>query len=101
VRHGMPKADNRNKNKCKPITEIVLIDATQIATLKHQREFINSIEAHRFNWGFGSGKSHCGVDKTIIKKMMMPNVNCAYYLPTYGLQEIAIPKFTSQLILTV
>jgi hypothetical protein len=62
--------------------EIVLIDATQIATLKHQREFINSIEAHRFNWGFGSGKSHCGVDKTIIKKMMMPNVNCAYYLPT-------------------
>jgi hypothetical protein len=49
------KADNRT-NKCKPITEIVLIDATQIATLKHQREFINSIEAHRFNWGF-SGKS--------------------------------------------
>jgi hypothetical protein len=31
--------------------------------------------------------------------MMMPNVNCAYYLPTYGLiQDVAIPKFTSQLI---
>jgi hypothetical protein len=29
--------------------------------------------------------------------MMMPN--CAYYLPTYGLiQDVAIPKFTSQLI---
>jgi hypothetical protein len=39
------KADNRT-NKCKPITEIVLIDATQIATLKHQREFINSQSKH-------------------------------------------------------
>jgi hypothetical protein len=38
------KADNRT-NKCKSITEIVLIDATQIATLKHQR-FINSQSKH-------------------------------------------------------
>jgi phage terminase large subunit len=72
----------------------------EIATLKHQREFINSTAKHTaLIGGFGSGKSHCGVDKTIIKKMMLPNVNCAYYLPTYGLiQDVAIPKFTSQLI---
>jgi phage terminase large subunit len=71
----------------------------QISTLKHQREFINSTAKHTaLIGGFGSGKSHCGVDKTIIKKLMLPNVNCAYYLPTYGLiQDVAIPKFTSQL----
>jgi hypothetical protein len=27
-----------------------------------------SIKAYGFNWGFGSGKSHCGVAKSIIKK---------------------------------
>ena len=72
----------------------------QIPTLKHQREFINSQSKHTaLIGGFGSGKSHCGVDKTIIKKMMLPGVNCAYYLPTYGLiQDVAIPKFTSQLL---
>lgn len=72
----------------------------QIPTLKHQREFINSTAKHTaLIGGFGSGKSHCGVDKTIIKKMMLPNVSCAYYLPTYGLiQDVAIPKFTAQLL---
>jgi hypothetical protein len=50
----MPKQIIEQTN-VNPITEIVLIDATQIATLKHQREFINS-QSHRFNWGFGSGK---------------------------------------------
>jgi len=71
-----------------------------IQTLKHQREFINSQAKHTaLIGGFGSGKSHCGVAKTIIKKMMLPNVNCAYYLPTYGLiQDVAIPKFTEQLL---
>ena len=72
----------------------------QIPTLKHQREFINSTAKHTaLIGGFGSGKSHCGVDKTIIKKMMLPNVSVAYYLPTYGLiQDVAIPKFTAQLL---
>lgn len=72
----------------------------QIPTLKHQRDFINSTAKHTaLIGGFGSGKSHSGVDKTIIKKMLMPNVSCAYYLPTYGLiQDVAIPKFTSQLL---
>ena len=71
-----------------------------IPTLKHQREFINSPSKHTaLIGGFGSGKSHCGVAKTIIKKMMLPGVNCAYYLPTYGLiQDVAIPKFTEQLL---
>jgi phage terminase large subunit len=73
----------------------------QIPTLSHQRQFINSPAKHTaLVGGFGSGKSHCGVAKTIIKKMMLPNVNCAYYLPTYGLiQDVAIPKFTEQLVM--
>ena len=72
----------------------------EINTLKHQKEFINSTAKHTaLIGGFGSGKSHCGVDKTIIKKLLLPDINCAYYLPTYGLiQDVAIPKFTSQLI---
>lgn len=72
----------------------------KIKTLPHQAAFINSTAKHTaLIGGFGSGKSHCGVDKTIIKKLMLPNVNCAYYLPTYGLiQDVAIPKFTAQLI---
>jgi phage terminase large subunit len=70
-----------------------------IQTLKHQREFINSPLKHTaLIGGFGSGKSHCGVAKSIIKKIMLPNVNCAYYLPTYGLiKDIAFPKFSEQL----
>jgi hypothetical protein len=44
-RYGMPKQIIEQTN-VNPITEIVLIDATQIATLKHQREFINSQSKH-------------------------------------------------------
>jgi phage terminase large subunit len=70
-----------------------------IPTLKHQREFIQSTKRHTaLIGGFGSGKSYVGVAKTIIKKIMMPNVDVAYYLPTYGLiNDVAFPKFTEQL----
>ena len=70
-----------------------------IPTLKHQREFINSTHTHTaLIGGFGSGKSHVGVAKTIIKKLQYPNTNVAYYLPTYGLiNDVAFPKFIQQL----
>lgn len=70
-----------------------------IPTLKHQREFIQSTAIHTaLIGGFGSGKSHVGVAKTIIKKLQFPNVNVAYYLPTYGLiNDVAFPKFIEQL----
>lgn len=70
-----------------------------IPTLKHQREFIQSTKRHTaLIGGFGSGKSYVGVAKTIIKKIMMPGVDVAYYLPTYGLiNDVAFPKFTEQL----
>jgi len=72
----------------------------RIQTLKHQREFIQSTNRHTaLIGGFGSGKSYVGVAKTIIKKIMMPKVDVAYYLPTYGLiNDVAIPKFIEQLV---
>jgi hypothetical protein len=67
-----------------------------IEILQHQADFINSNARHTgLVGGFRSGKSHAGVIKTIIKKLALPNVNVAYYLPTYPLiKDIAFPKFT-------
>ena len=67
-----------------------------INLLSHQGEFIKSQHRHTgLVGGFRSGKSHAGVWKTIVKKMAMPNVDVAYYLPTYPLiRDIAFPKFS-------
>lgn len=71
----------------------------KIATLKHQRDFINSTAIHTaLVGGYGSGKSFCGIAKTIIKKLQYKGIDVAYYLPTYGLiTDVAYPKFTEQL----
>ena len=48
--------------------------------------------------GFRSGKSQAGVFKTLNKKISMPGVDVAYYLPTYSLiKDIAFPKFSELL----
>lgn len=48
--------------------------------------------------GFRSGKSQAGVFKTLNKKIAMPGVDVAYYLPTYSLiKDIAFPKFSELL----
>ena len=67
-----------------------------IELLEHQADFIESNHRHTgLVGGFRSGKSHAGVLKTITKKIQMPNVDVAYYLPTYPLiKDIAFPKFT-------
>lgn len=64
--------------------------------LKHQLDFISSTARHTgLVGGFRSGKSHSGVLKTINKKLKLPKVDVAYYLPTYPLiRDIAFPKFT-------
>lgn len=64
--------------------------------LKHQLDFISSTARHTgLVGGFRSGKSHSGVLKTISKKLKLPKVDVAYYLPTYPLiRDIAFPKFT-------
>ena len=70
-----------------------------IELLEHQAEFINSEARHTgLVGGFRSGKSHSGVLKTIVKKLQLPKVDVAYYLPTYPLiKDIAFPKFVEVL----
>lgn len=70
-----------------------------IELLKHQLDFIKSNYRHTaLVGGFRSGKSHAGVYKTLAKKLSLPNVDVAYYLPTYPLiKDIAYPKFSEAL----
>tara|TARA_Y100000385_G_C13096136_1_gene641439 strand:+ start:2085 stop:3287 length:1203 start_codon:yes stop_codon:yes gene_type:complete len=70
-----------------------------IKLLKHQALFINSKHRHTgLVAGFGGGKSHAGVYKTIVKKLAYPNIDVAYYLPTYPLiRDIAFVKFAEAL----
>ena len=70
-----------------------------IKILKHQASFINSNHRHTgLVGGFGSGKTKGGVIKTIVKKLAMPGVDVAYYMPTYPLiKGVAFPNFTSAL----
>lgn len=74
-------------------------DKTGIIALKHQRKFIYSGAIHTgLVGGFGSGKSKAGTIKTVAKKLRYPNINVAYYLPTYGLiRDIAFPNFSEML----
>ena len=67
-----------------------------IDILQHQADFINSNCRHTgLVGGYRSGKSHAGTIKTIMKKVAMPNIDVAYYLPTYPLiKDIAFPKFS-------
>lgn len=70
-----------------------------INLLKHQAEFIQSTYRHTaLVAGFGGGKSHAGVYKTIVKKLAYPKIDVAYYLPTYPLiKDIAFVKFSEAL----
>lgn len=48
--------------------------------------------------GFGSGKTHAAVVRTLTKKLQYPRQNVAYYLPTYDLvRRIGFPRFSEQL----
>ena len=64
--------------------------------LEHQAEFINSTFVHTgIVGGYRSGKSQAGIIKAVLKKLKYPNIDVAYYLPTYGLiKDIAYPKFS-------
>jgi phage terminase large subunit len=61
----------------------------------HQDSFLYSDAVHTgLVAGFGSGKTFIGTVKTVRKKLLYPNINVAYYLPTYGLiKDIAFPRF--------
>ena len=66
-----------------------------IELFKHQDEFLYSDAIHTgLVAGFGAGKTFAGTLKTVSKKLAYPNIDVAYYLPTYGLiKDIAFPRF--------
>lgn len=48
--------------------------------------------------GFGAGKSHAAIWRTLRLKLSYPGQNVAYYLPTYDLvSRMAIPRFEEQI----
>lgn len=68
----------------------------KIQLFRHQSEFVGSKARHTILvCGFGAGKTQSGVVKTIIKLITTPkNIDCGFYLPTYGLiHSVAIPRF--------
>lgn len=67
----------------------------EISLLDHQYEFIFSTAKHTgLIGGYGCGKTFSGLAKTLLKKLQYPNINVAYYLPTYALiNDIAVEKF--------
>lgn len=67
--------------------------------LKHQADFIQSNHTHTaIIGGYGSGKSFGGTLKIVLKKLAYPNIDVAYYLPTYGLiKDIAFPNISDLL----
>jgi len=48
--------------------------------------------------GFGAGKSHAGIWRTLLLKRRYPSCDVAYYLPTYDLvTRMALPRFEEEL----
>ena len=66
-----------------------------IELFPHQDDFLYSDAIHTgLVAGFGAGKSYVGILKAIRKKMQYPDINVAYYLPTYPLiKDIAFVGF--------
>lgn len=60
-----------------------------------QQDFVRSNKLHTVIIGGNqSGKSTCGIVKTLTKLLRYPGVPCAYYLPTYDLiATMLVPKF--------
>lgn len=66
---------------------------------KPQRAFIYSTAKYpAFVGGFGSGKTEALVSRCLRLKILYPNQDCAYYLPTYDLvNRIGFPRFCEKL----
>jgi len=68
----------------------------EIEFTEPQAEFVTSDARYpAFVGGLGSGKTEGGIWRTIRLKRESPDLNVAYYLPTYGLiHDIAFPRFS-------
>lgn len=67
----------------------------QIPLSDPQWEFVTAREQFpAFCGGFGSGKTHAGVCRSIARKLQYPGQTVAYYLPTYDMvRTIGFPRF--------
>jgi hypothetical protein len=78
-----------------------LSEALEIELTDQQWEFGATEEPYPlFVAGYGAGKSHAAICRLIAKKLTYPNLNVAYYLPTYDLiSTIGFPRFSEMLSL--
>lgn len=67
----------------------------QVRLSDPQWEFVTAPEQFpAFVGGFGSGKTHAGVCRSIAMKLPYPRQSVAYYLPTYDMvRTIGFPRF--------
>jgi PBSX family phage terminase large subunit len=67
----------------------------QIRLSDPQFKFVTAPEQFpAFCGGFGSGKTHAGVCRSIAKKLQYPKQSSAYYLPTYDMvRTVGFPRF--------
>lgn len=71
----------------------------EVRLTSEQYEFVSAQEQFpAFVGGFGSGKTHAGVMRSIALKLKYYKQNTAYYLPTYDLvRTIGYPRFSEVL----
>ncbi|KKB09395.1 phage terminase large subunit [Devosia chinhatensis] len=71
----------------------------KIALSRPQFEFVTAEEQFpAFVAGFGSGKTHAGINRALARKLQYPGQDVAYYLPTYDLvRRMAFPRFEEML----
>ena len=67
----------------------------QVRLSEPQYQFVTAPEQFpAFCGGFGSGKTHAGVCRSIARKLQYPRQSVAYYLPTYDMvRTIGFPRF--------
>jgi hypothetical protein len=71
----------------------------QVELTAPQFDFVEATEQFpAFVGGFGSGKTHAGIWRSLTRKLAYPKQNVAYYLPTYDLvTRMAFPRFEETL----
>ena len=75
------------------------MSATQVRLTDPQFDLVSSTDKYpAFVGGFGSGKTHGLIVRTLCQQFSQPALNQAYYLPTYDLvRQIAFPRFSETL----
>lgn len=71
----------------------------QLSLTGPQYDFVTAPDQFpAFVAGFGSGKTHAAIARTLALKLQYPRQDVAYYLPTYDLvRRIGFPRFCEQL----